>query len=230
LSVADRRQGGMADVHPESPAWIARRLEQASAYDRIGDRYNEAFPRKEGQLRSGEWLLERLPPRARVLDVGCGTGLPTARQLIGGGLSVTGIDISAGMCAIAGRNVPALEVRQVDVMSLEPEDGPYDAVVAFFSFLNLPRHSIPGALKLVHRLLVPEGLFSLAMVESDIDDVPIPFLGGLLRVSGYLRDELRSEVETAGFRVEEETALSYSPATTEAQPEVQLFLNCRRAV
>jgi ubiquinone/menaquinone biosynthesis C-methylase UbiE len=225
----DRDQGGMVDPHPGSPAWAARRVGQASVYDRIGDRYDEAFPHKEGQLRAGEWLLERLPPQARVLDVGCGTGLPTARQLVEGGLGVTGVDISAVMCAIATRNVPAARFTQADVMSLGPADGPYDAVVAFFSFLNLPRHGIPGGLGLVRRLLVPGGLFSLAMVESDIDDVPIPFLGGLLRVSGYLRDELRSEVEAAGFRVEDETALSYAPATTEAQPEVQLFLNCRRA-
>jgi ubiquinone/menaquinone biosynthesis C-methylase UbiE len=70
-----------------------RRL-QVAAFDQIGDRYDEAFPHRAGQVAAGEWLAAQLTPGSRVLDVGCGTGLPTARNLVDAGMHVTGIDIS----------------------------------------------------------------------------------------------------------------------------------------
>src|SRR5688572_20996774 len=79
---------------PPEPGREEYRALQAAAFDRIGERYDEAFPHKEGQEKAGAWLLHRLPPASRVLDAGCGTGLPTARQLADAGMAVTGIDIS----------------------------------------------------------------------------------------------------------------------------------------
>ena len=83
-----------------------RQAAQAWAFDRIGEHYDEAFPHKEGQLSAGEWLLERLAPGSRVLDVGCGTGIPTARQLVDAGHHVVGVDISEEMLRLARRDVP----------------------------------------------------------------------------------------------------------------------------
>lgn len=208
--------------------WSVREAGQATAYDRISDRYGEVFPHKDGQLGSGAWLLSRLPDGAAVLDVGCGTGLPTARQLADGGCQVTGIDISPAMLALARRNVPQARFHQMNATELGSLPGDYAAAVAFFSLLNLPRAVFPGVLGLIHDGLAPGGLFSLAMVEADIDDVPILFLGSRIFVTGYMRDELRSMLRAAQFSVEEEEAISYAPASTEAGPEIQLFLNCRR--
>ena len=39
-------------------------------------------------------LAERLPPRAAVLDLGCGCGVPVARSLASAGHLVTGVDVS----------------------------------------------------------------------------------------------------------------------------------------
>ncbi|GAA2494478.1 class I SAM-dependent methyltransferase [Streptomyces thermolineatus] len=209
------------------------RTGQAEAFDAIGDRYDEAFPHKEGQVAAGEWLVKELPPRSRVLDLGCGTGVPTARQLAGAGHEVTGTDLSGEMVRTARANVPGATFLQMDIADLAPRGprdlGTFDAVVAFFSLLMLPRAEIPLALRTVHDVLRPGGLFALSMVEADVDDFSIPFLGNTIRVSGYLRDDLRRVVGEAGFEILGETSFTYAPATTDVPPEEQIFLNCRRS-
>lgn len=206
------------------------RRAQAAAFDNIGERYDQAFPHKDGQVAAGEWLIGQLGSGARVLDAGCGTGVPTARQLREAGLSVTGIDISEVMLALARQNVPDADLRQLDLTEIgqEQELGRFDAVVAFFSLLMLPRAEIPGALARLRGVLVPDGLLAIGMVEADVDDVPIDFLGMPVRVTGYPRDELARVVEAAGFDVLATKDLSYAPVSTQVPPEVQLFLYCRR--
>lgn len=205
-----------------------RQAAQAWAFDRIGEHYDEAFPHKDGQLAAGDWLLERLPPGSQVLDVGCGTGMPTARQLTDAGHEVTGIDISEEMLRLARRDVPEAEFRCLDIVDLDPSLGDFAAVVAFFSLLMLPRAEIPAVLTKIHDLIRPDGYFLLSMVEADLDDTPIHFLGSPVRVTGYIRGELQELVTAAGFEVGELRHLSYAPASTELPPEVQLFLFCRR--
>jgi ubiquinone/menaquinone biosynthesis C-methylase UbiE len=214
---------------PAAAARTERRRMQASAFDHLGERYDEAFPHKEGQLAAGSWLADRLRPGARVLDAGCGTGLPTARQLTDAGAKVTGIDISPVMLDLARQNVPQAVFAEMDTMDLTPELGQFDAVVAFFSLLMLPRAEIPAALTRFHQVVVPQGWLALGMVEADIDDMLIPFLGAPLRVSGYTRNELRNVVTAAGFTILDENSIAYAPESAEAPPETQLILCCQRS-
>lgn len=208
---------------------VVDRSGQAEAFDAIGDRYDEVFPHKEGQLAAGAWLVGELPPGARVLDVGCGTGVPTARRLVDAGHRVVGIDISPGMIELSRCNVPEAEFHVLDVAELEGRDlGPFDGVTAFFALLMLPRREIPVALRTLHGQLRPGGLLALGMVEADVDDFAIPFLGHTIRVSGYLREELRQVVSDAGFDILGEESFAYAPASTDVSPEIQIFLNCRR--
>ncbi|WP_406369853.1 class I SAM-dependent methyltransferase [Streptomyces sp. NBC_00647] len=205
---------------------------QAEAFDAIGDRYDEAFPHKEGQVAAGEWLIGSLSEGSRVLDLGCGTGVPTARQMTDAGFEVVGVDLSGGMVTLASQYVPDATFHQLDLADLRPggprDLGRFDAVAAFFSLLMLPRAEIPLALRTVRHLLAPEGLFVLSMVEADVDDFSIPFLGNTIRVSGYLREDLHKVIEAAGFEIVKETSYTYAPAVADVPPEEQVFLCCRR--
>jgi cyclopropane fatty-acyl-phospholipid synthase-like methyltransferase len=209
-----------------------RMAAQAVAFDQIGTTPDEeTFAHKEGQLAAGEWLIERLRPGARVLDVGCGTGVPTARQLADAGCDVTGIDVSEGMLELARREVPGatfLRLDLADVPEVGPSRGGFDAIVAFFSLLMLPRTEIPTTLRRLHDLLEPGGYFLLSMIEADLDEVPINMHDCPQRVTGYPGAELRALVSEAGFEVLDLRHLSYAPADPEMPPEAQLFVYSRR--
>lgn len=205
------------------------RTGQAEAFDAIGDRYDDAFPVKDGQVATAAWLAGELPSGSRILDLGCGTGVPTARQLTEAGHHVTGIDLSAGMLKLCRDNVPSGEFHRMDIADVEAHGlGPFDGAVAFFSLLMLPRAEIPYALRMLHGRLRPSAPLALGMVEADVNDFSIPFLGHTIRVSGYLRDDLRRVVREAGFEIAGEDAYAYAPASTDVPPEIQLFLHCRR--
>jgi len=61
------------------------------------------------------------------------------------------------------------------------------------------------------------------MVEADVDDFSIPFLGNNIRVSGYPRDDLWAIIAEPGFQIVEETSHSYATAVG-VPPEEQIFL------
>lgn len=205
-----------------------RTAEQARAFDGIGERYDEAFPHKEGQVAAVEWLLPRLPAGARVLDVGCGTGVPTARRLAAAGHAVSGIDISPVMVELARGNVPEGDFTVADILEVPIDPGLFDAATAFFSLLMLKREDIPRALGVLHEALAPAGHLLLGMVEADVDDAPVPFVGRTIRVSGYSSTALVKLVTEAGFTVEDQRSVAYEPASDAVPPEVQQFLYCRR--
>lgn len=207
-----------------------RRAEQAAAFDRIGEHYDEAFPRKEGQLLVGQWLLRRLMTPARIVDIGCGTGLPSASQAAAAGHAVAAVDISASMLRLATRNVPRCGFIRADAMRLPLLRGSFDAAMAFFSLLMLARDDVPVALAALREVLKPGGWLALGMVEADLDDALITFLGVPIRVTGFPRDELSKVVIEAGFEVHAQEVRVYQAPAPEVPPETQLFLLCRRSV
>jgi len=105
------------------------------------------------------WLDALIAPVAlgsRILDIGCGNGVPVAAYLIQQGLQVTGIDSSPGMIASCRRKFPDNQWYCADMRALALGQQ-FAALVAWDSFFHLTRgaqrqmfprfaeHALPGA-------------------------------------------------------------------------------------
>jgi SAM-dependent methyltransferase len=124
-------------------------------YDRYWNRpfHSRAFPILE------RVLLARLPPGARILDAGCGTGY-LAAKLVARGYEVAGVDASPEMTGYARRNVPGAEFHVADLRDFRVP-GPFHAAVSTFDTLNhiLTAEDLARAVGNVAAALAPGGLF-----------------------------------------------------------------------
>jgi SAM-dependent methyltransferase len=198
---------------------------EVPAFDLIGERYDESFVERDAQLTEGAWLIENLPAGGRVLDLGCGSGLPTAKQLLDAGMDVVGIDESAKMLELAAQQAPGGDYRHGDIRDLGDDLGQFDAVAAFFALLMLPRKDIPPLLRRCRELLRGPRLLVMGMVVSDFDMFPISFLGVPTNVTAYPPADLRQLVTDAGYEV-----LDLQEIEVQAEPgrvEPQVYLRAR---
>jgi SAM-dependent methyltransferase len=200
---------------------------QAAAFDAIGERYDDVFPHKSGQIIATQWMIDRLAPGARVLDLGCGTGVPTAGMLAESGLEAVGIDVSTEMLALARRNVPTGRFVAMDVMELDDSLGQFDGVCAFFCLLMLRRSDIPRVVRRVRSVLRPGGLVAIGMVEGDLDYEPVTFLGQPMSVTAYPQADLEAAIRAEGLHVLEVDVEEFEPASAEVPAERQIFLCCQ---
>jgi len=195
------------------------------AFDQLAELYQGEHSHNPFQAALIDRIDALVPATAPILDLGCGTGVPTARLLTASGRRVVGVDISEGMLRLAREQVPAAEFVHADVRDLPADFGTFGAVTAFFSLLMLSRAEIEKTLAAITGWLEPGGWFALGMVDMDADSLPLEFLGVPVKVTGYPQDQLAAKLTEAGFRVESIETVQFTPAGT--PPESQIFALCQ---
>jgi ubiquinone/menaquinone biosynthesis C-methylase UbiE len=128
-------------------------------YDVVSRRYDEVTG---AETKYQEWidgLIAQLGPGSRVLDVGCGSGVPMARALSDAGHQVVGVDISEVQISRARAQVPNAEFVNADVMSLEFPPESFDVVVSLYALIHLPLDEQPVLIGRIASWLRPNGLF-----------------------------------------------------------------------
>ena len=171
-------------------------------YDVMGERFAEWRDRIVGDPRR-EWeeeLVSRLQHGARVLELGCGAGVPDTRRLAAR-FRVTGVDVSAGQVRRARAAVRQAEFIQADFTALELEPESFDAVVSFYAFNHVPRKLLATTFARIHRWLVPSGLFMTALGTSDTEAWTGDFLGAPTFFSSFPPETNTRLVQEAGFEI-----------------------------
>lgn len=177
-----------------------RTVEQS--YDEIADPYltwvqSQTSPRQRYTTR----VLENAPKSPRILELGCGAGVPITRMLLDHGAQVVANDISAKQISLAKERCPTAELIQGDMMSLSFESESFDGAVSFYAIFHLPRSEQKVMLERIYGWLKPGSLLAFNLGTEDGEECHGEFLGRGMFWSNQDIESSKTMVKEVGFEI-----------------------------
>jgi SAM-dependent methyltransferase len=184
-------------------------------YDTIADRYLATVRTADTNDPRSEWVgrfLDSVQPESRIIDIGCGPGVPTAAQLDAAGHRVVGVDISPRQVALAQSEVPGAAFVAADILDLRFDPGSFDAAIALFSLIHVPRGRYQELFARLHSWLVPGGVFLASLGRADtagwLEEDFLGFDAATNWTNHYGPDEMLRLVRDGGFSIERDEMIS----------------------
>ncbi len=170
-------------------------------YDLIAEWYasNRQAP---GGVPEAAALASSIRRGARVLDMGCGNGIPITRALLSEGHRVIGLDSSSEMLTRFRRNCPETPAVRGVVQCCPFPDDMFEAAVAWGVLFHLEQADQVNAIASVSRILKTGAPF--LFTSGDVDDgsgIPIEgtMNGVVFRYFSFSVDAYRRVLGERGF-------------------------------
>ncbi|KAL6251363.1 hypothetical protein RBB50_001572 [Rhinocladiella similis] len=150
------------------------------------------------------------PSTAKVLELGCGAGIPSTKILADRCREVNAVDISDAQIDMAKANVTKDNVNfiRADMTELGFGDGSLAAVAAFYSILHLPRDEQAKMFKQIWNWLEPGGFLLCNLGVEDNPGKTADWLGTRMYWSGFDEKTNTANINDAGFAIVESEVLS----------------------
>ena len=170
-------------------------------YARIAEKYA-----KQRHIYPNKSLLAKftrcVPKKSRVLDLGCGAGMPIAKYLCDKGYNVTGIDLADGMVRLARKNVRKAKFMKMDMTRMVFPSNHFDAAVSFYAIIHIPRENHSKIYRKLHSILRPNGIMLLNAAgtkawEETVND----YMGVPMFWSFYGPKRTESMISKEGFEI-----------------------------
>ncbi|MCI4333638.1 MAG: methyltransferase domain-containing protein [Thermoplasmata archaeon] len=163
----------------------------------------DPFGHEEGEYL--EWLrplLGGLPVGSKVLDLGCGTGVPASR-LLSTKFDVRGVDLSDVMVRRARRLVPGANFLRADMAAVQFDEGEFAAVIALYSIIHVPIAEQRPFFRNVRRWLRPGGWFLAVLGHGAVEGWEEGWLGSEVPMYWSHADArtYRRWLTSAGFEI-----------------------------
>jgi ubiquinone/menaquinone biosynthesis C-methylase UbiE len=160
----NRRVTSTADLSDQEVAALVR-----DGYDATAAKY-AAYATASPSHPRRVWLedlLGHLRPASKILDLGCGPGVPTGASIVDAGHDLVGVDISSGQIELANQRVPSARFITANMMDVHFEPAEFDAIVALFSFTHVRRRHYQELFANIRRWLIPGGWFLASFGSAD---------------------------------------------------------------
>ncbi len=133
--------------------------------------YDASSFRKDGKLTRIEHhflskLTGLLAEGEKVLDLGCGPGVPIDAYLVKKGCDVTGVDFCRRLLALARKDVPQGEFVEGDFSKVEFDEESFDVVISLYAIFHIPRKEHEDFFLRIRRFLKPHGLVLVTLGTS----------------------------------------------------------------
>ena len=173
-------------------------ISNKSTYDKIAVRWtNERKTAFVSNLIID--FANKIKVGGKILDIGCGGGVPNASYLCNKAFELTGIDGSENMIDIAIENIPNSVFEVCDVIEYKPATS-FDGILAWDSLFHLPYANQHDIYSKIYGWLNNGGwfLFSHTAVDGEIID---EMFDEKLYYSGLSTDVVRQLLIDAGFKI-----------------------------
>jgi cyclopropane fatty-acyl-phospholipid synthase-like methyltransferase len=168
------------------------------------EKYALQFLRCRDHSRVGVRAVERwarsLKPKAIVLELGCGGGIPVTRTLVEAGLNLWAIDSSPTLVATFRDRFPDIPVRCASVLQSDFFQRTYEAVISIGLVFLLDEEGQLKMLSRVAKILRPGGsfLFTAPVEAGEWADAVTGHKCMSLGEAVYLKELRNSGFEDAG--------------------------------
>jgi len=172
-----------------------------AGYNNIADRYLAERTRDGADVRLLRDFIELLAPKSKVLDAGCGAGLPIA-EMLAEHFDVIGVDFSKEQVERAKKNVPNAHFFREDMTELDFPDESLDGICSYYAIIHIPREEHASLFANFHRMLKTSGVALLCLGAEDlIDDIDEDFLGTRMYWSHYNSETYIKMLKECGFTI-----------------------------
>jgi len=170
-------------------------------YNAIAYRYLAERTRDSEDVRLLDDFIERLPANAKVLDAGCGAGVPISKML-SEQFDVTGVDFSEAQIELAKKNVPKATFICQDMTELDIAENAFDGICSYYAIIHIPREEHQPLLTNFYRMLKPGGFALLCLgAQHLVDDIDENYLGTRMYWSHYDVGTYLKMLKDCGFSV-----------------------------
>lgn len=162
--------------------------------------YREDRDLKDFEVRLFNKMFEIIGDSCKVLDLGCGTGVPFDRFLVKKGYEVKGIDLVEKHVEKAKENVPEADYEVGDLLEIDIEQEKYEAIISLYTIFHVPREKHNKVLGRIHEWLKPGGclLLTVGIEEGEYEG---EFVGSKMTWSSYSKERNIQMVKKAGFDI-----------------------------
>lgn len=171
------------------------------SYTKIAEKYHKqrnAYPNKSLLFK----FIKHLPKNSRVLDLGCGAGVPISKFFSDNGYRITGIDFADGMLKLARKNVPKAKFLKMNMTRLKFKANFFDGAVSFYAIIHVPREKHSRIYKRLHKILKNNGIiFVNAGGHNQWEEYVKDYMGVPMFWSFYSPKRTLGIIKNAGFDI-----------------------------
>ena len=173
---------------------------QGKSYDTIAAGFAQMRDSFNTEQKYLDALIEHLPKKSHILDIGCGSGFPIATYLIERNFQVTGVDGSQELLSIAKTKCPKMINIYGDVRTIVLNKT-FDAIVEWWCLFHLPKTDHRKMIQRFFKWLKPDGILEFTTGNAEYEHMSSDMLNQELHFYSLAPSTYEYYLKEQGFKI-----------------------------